>query len=252
MRASYPKKEAGPYDGVAVIFAGGVGSRMEGAKRPKQFLELGGKAIICHVLDRFEEASCIQALVLVCVDGWQDYLSDLVDRGGYTKVVGIASGGETGQSSIRNGLLMLENLGCTCDETIVLVHDGVRPLISSQTIEDCFNSVSARGCTAVTAPVTETVVVCEGEMVNSVVDRSKCRLARAPQGFFFNQLLAAHRQAISDGLNDFVDSISLMSYYGYEINVVDGPEQNIKITSPRDFLTFKGFVDLEEYKQIWT
>lgn len=92
MRNSYPKTEAGPYKGVAVIFAGGVGSRMEGAKRPKQFLELGGKAIICHVLDRFEEASCIQALVLVCVDGWQDYLSDLVDKGGYTKVVGIAPG----------------------------------------------------------------------------------------------------------------------------------------------------------------
>ena len=84
------------------------------------------------------------------------------------------------------------------------------------------------------------------------MDRSKCRLARAPQGFVFDQLLAAHRQAISDGLNDFVDSISLMSYYGYEINVVEGPEQNIKITSPRDFLTFKGFVDLKEYKQIWT
>jgi len=252
MSVSFPKKAVAPYRGVAVIFAGGTGSRMEGAKRPKQFLELGGKAIICHVLDRFEEAACIQALVLVCVEGWCDYLANLVERGGYTKVVGIAPGGETGQGSIRNGLLMLEDLGCTSGETVVLVHDGVRPLITEQTIEDCFASAAAFGCTAVTAPVTETVVVCDDGKVSSVVDRSKCRLARAPQGFVFVQLLAAHRRALSEGRDDFVDSISLMSHYGYEIHLVEGPEQNIKITTPRDFLTFKGFVDLKEYEQIWT
>lgn len=240
-----------PQDGVAVIFAGGVGSRMEGASRPKQFLELGGEAIICHVLDRFEEASCIQAVVVVCVEGWTDYLRGLVARGGYRKVAGIAPGGATGQRSIYNGLAMLRETGLVADDTIVLIHDGVRPLITAGTIEDCYESARDLGPTAVTAPATETVVVCEGDVVESVVDRSHCRLARAPQGFRFGELWEAHEKARSEGRDDFIDSVSLMSYYGHAIHVVDGPEENIKITTPRDFLTFKGFVDLKEYEQIW-
>ncbi len=241
----------GPLDGVAVIFAGGTGSRMEGAKRPKQFLELGGEAIICHVLDRFEEADCIQAVAVVCVKGWTGYLGRLIEKGGYHKVAGIAPGGETGQESIRNGLSLLRERGLVDDGSVVLIHDGVRPLITAQTIEDCYRSVRERGCTAVTAPATETVIVVDGGKVDSVVDRSRCKLARAPQGFRFGELWEAHQRALSEGRDDFVDSVSLMSHYGHEIYVVDGPEENIKITTPRDFLTFKGFVDLKEYEQIW-
>lgn len=240
-----------PCAGVAVIFAGGVGSRMEGASKPKQFLELGGEAIICHVLDRFEEAGCIQAVVVVCVEGWIDYLNELIEHRSYKKVVGVAQGGTTGQLSIYNGLFMLRELHLTGPETVVLVHDGVRPLITAKTIQDCYESVRDRGPTAVTAPVTETIVICDGDVVESVEDRSRCRLARAPQGFRFDDLWDAHQKAREDGLDGFVDSVSLMSHYGYEINVVDGPEENIKITTPRDFLTFKGFVDLKEYEQIW-
>lgn len=238
--------------GTAVIFAGGVGSRMEGAKRPKQFLELGGEAIICHVLDRFEEADCVQAIVVVCVEGWIEYLRGLIGKGPYAKVAGIVPGGATGQGSIYNGLSKLRELGLAGPDTVVLVHDGVRPLIRARTIQDCFESARDRGPTAVTAPVTETVVVCEGDTVRSVVDRSRCRLARAPQGFRFGELWEAHQRARAEGRDDFIDSVSLMSHYGHAIHVVDGPEENIKITTPRDFLTFKGFVDLKEYEQIWT
>lgn len=243
--------EASCRDGVAVIFAGGVGSRMEGADRPKQFLELGGEAIICHVLDRFEEADCIQAVVVVCVEGWIEYLQGLLSKGSYSKVASVVPGGTTGQGSIYNGLAELRGLGLAGQDTVVLVHDGVRPLITEETIRDCYESARDVGPTAVTAPVTETVVVCGDGVVESVVDRSRCRLARAPQGFRFGELWEAHQRARAEGRDDFVDSISLMSHYGHAIHVVDGPEENIKITTPRDFLTFKGFVDLKEYEQIW-
>lgn len=235
----------------AVIFAGGVGSRMSGADKPKQFLELGGEAIICHVIDKFEEAPCVDGIVIVCVEGWLDYLRRLLSQRGYSKVLASIAGGETGQGSIFNGLSYIERNGLADEDTVVLIHDGVRPLIDCETISACTESARRNGPTATVAPVTETVVTVHGGKVVGVTDRSRCRLARAPQGFNFNELYNAHLRALEEGRSDFIDSISMMSEYGHEVFVVDGPEENIKITTPRDFLTFKGFVDLKEYEQIW-
>lgn len=235
----------------AVIFAGGVGSRMSGADKPKQFLELGGESIICHVIDKFEEASCIDGIVVVCIESWLDYLKQLVSQRSYTKVIGIVPGGKTGQESIFNGLSFIKDNRTVDDQTVVLIHDGVRPLIDAKTILACAESARKNGATATVAPVTETVVVVDDGKVVGVTNRSKCRLARAPQGFKFNELYSSHLRASREGKADFIDSISMMSQYGHEIFIVDGPEENIKITTPRDFLTFKGFVDLKEYEQIW-
>lgn len=235
----------------AVIFAGGVGSRMSGADKPKQFLELGGEAIICHVIDKFEESPCVDGIVVVCVEDWLDHLRQLLAERGYRKVLASIAGGETGQESIFNGLSYIRQHRLADDDTVVLVHDGVRPLIDCETIAKCVDSARRNGPTATVAPVTETVVVVDEGRVVGVTDRSKCRLARAPQGFNFNELYSAHLRAINEAKDDFIDSISMMSEYGHEVFVVDGPEENIKITTPRDFLTFKGFVDLKEYEQIW-
>lgn len=235
----------------AVIFAGGVGSRMSGADKPKQFLELGGEAIICHVIDKFEETPCVDGIVVVCVESWLDYLRHLLAQRGYCKVLASIAGGATGQESIFNGLSYIERSGLAGEDTVVLVHDGVRPLIDCKTISACAESAKRNGPTATVAPATETVVTIDEGKVVDVTDRSRCRLARAPQGFNFNELYSAHKRALKEGRNDFIDSISMMSEYGHEIFVVDGPEENIKITTPRDFLTFKGFVDLKEYEQIW-
>lgn len=235
----------------AVIFAGGVGSRMSGADKPKQFLELGGEAIICHVIDKFEEAPCVDGIVIVCVEGWLDYLRVLLAQRGYHKVLASIPGGETGQESIFNGLSYIKRNKLADEDTVILIHDGVRPLIDCETIIACAESARNCGPTATVAPATETIVTVDGGKVVGVTDRAKCRLARAPQGFIFNELYGAHLRALEEGRRDFIDSISMMSEYGHEIFVVDGPEENIKITTPRDFLTFKGFVDLKEYEQIW-
>lgn len=236
---------------IAVIFAGGVGSRMSGADRPKQFLELGGEAIICHVIDKFEDSSCVDGIVVVCVETWLSYLKNLISQRKYEKVLGIIAGGQTGQESIFNGLDYIRQSNLADEQTIVLIHDGVRPLINSETIANCTDSARKKGPTATVAPVTETVVVVEDGKVTGVTNRAKCRLARAPQGFNFYELYRAHLRARKEGRMDFIDSISMMSEYGHEVFIVDGPEENIKITTPRDFLTFKGFVDLKEYEQIW-
>lgn len=236
----------------AVIFAGGIGSRMKGAQIPKQFLQLGGKPIIAHTLQHFQDAQEITAIAIACYEPYIGELERVVKRNSFSKVKTIVSGGPTGQDSIRNGLVALcEIEEPPKDKDFVLVHDGVRPLIEGKTISDCVASVAENGCTAVTAPVTETVVIIEDGSVQGVVDRSKCQLARAPQGFLFGELMEAHAKAQSENFHDATDSVSLMARYGHRIYAVPGPEENIKITTQRDFFAFKSFVDMEEVAQIW-
>lgn len=235
----------------AVIFAGGMGSRMEGAQIPKQFLELGGKPIIIHTLEHFENHAEISGVVVVCVASWIDYFRDLVKKYHLNKILDVVPGGVTGQNSIFLGLDALNNTLSFNEDPIVLIHDGVRPLIDDATISNCITSVRTRGCTAIVAPSPETIIeVSNGRSIN-VLDRSACKFARAPQGFYFRQLFEAHLKARERNLNDFVDSISLMSYFGYPIYTVDGPIDNIKITSKQDFFAFKGYMDYKELEQLW-
>ena len=235
-----------------VIFAGGVGSRMRGAQRPKQFLVLGGKPIIAHTVQRFQDHPWVSSIAVACVEPWITEMERVVSEFRLDKVVAIVPGGGTGQDSIYNGLRALGGLGePPAPGDIVLVHDGVRPLIDEGTITRCVESVESRGPTAVTAPATETVVVGSGGEVERILDRSHCRLARAPQGFRYGELVKAHETARAEGFHDAVDSVSLVARYGSRVFAVDGPEENIKITTPRDFFAFKSFVDMEEVAQIW-
>ena len=235
----------------ALIFAGGVGSRMRGAKLPKQFLQLGGKPIIVHTIEKFEQCNEVDCIVVVCVQDWLDELRGMVEHFEFRKVKAIAPGGTSGQESIFNGLQAIKNLLADNEYAVVLVHDGVRPLIDSDTIRRCITSVKDTGCTATTAPAVETVVVQnEDGCVERIMDRSRCKLARAPQGFMFSELYQTHLRSRKDNL-EFIDSISLMAHYGYEIHTIDGPVENIKITTPRDFFTFKAYTDMQEVAQIW-
>lgn len=234
-----------------VVFAGGVGSRMRGAKVPKQFLELGGKPIIAHTIDHFERHPMVAGVVVVCVASGMDHMRDIVEDAHYSKVLSIVPGGETGQDSIFNGLSELKRLGVTDEDSIVLIHDGVRPLIDEQTVTACIESVCQYGPTATVAPSPETIIEEENGVVERVVDRSRCKLARAPQGFKFNDIYAEHLRARKEGRHDFIDSISLMAHYGHKAHTVEGPADNIKVTTQRDFFAFKGFVDYKEMEQLW-
>ena len=234
-----------------VIFAGGVGSRMNGTKVPKQFLELGGKPIIAHTIDHFERHPLISGIVIACLESGIPLMRKIIERNGYRKVSAIVRGGETGQDSIFNGLSELHRQKITKPDSVVLIHDGVRPLIDSDTITSCIESVRTKGPTATVAPSPETIVEEYDGKVQRVVDRSLCKLARAPQGFILGDLYDAQIAARNEGKHDFIDSISLMAYYGHSIYTVDGPADNIKVTTQRDFFSFKGFMDYKEMGQLW-
>lgn len=238
---------------IAVIFAGGVGKRMNSKAKPKQFLEMWGKPIIVHTLEVFEKHPEIDAIVVACVPGWINYLKTLVVQYKLSKVKKIVPGGETGQLSIYHGLKAAEKLGeGGCPDPIVLIHDGVRPLINEKVITENIWSVKGHGSAITTVTVTETIlVVNEDNEIMDVPERQNSRLARAPQSFFLKDILHAHDRALQEGVQDYIDSCTLMQHYGHQMFLVDGPKENIKITSPEDFYTMRALLDARENTQIY-
>ena len=235
---------------VAIIFAGGTGQRMNSGTKPKQFLELHGKPIIVYTLEHFERHELIDAIIVVCVEGWIDYLRSLLDRFRITKVAAVVPGGSTGLLSRYNGVRKASELYPV--DTICLMHDGVRPMIDHDIITKNIQSVQAHGSAVTVAPAIETVAIgAEGMKVGEIVDRSKCQMAKAPQSFYLGELMSAHQQAIDSGVEDCIDTAYLMQQSGREIFAVEGSSDNIKITTPTDFYTFRALMDVRESYQIF-
>ena len=236
----------------ALIFAGGAGTRMNSKTKPKQFLELNGKAIIIHTLEYFEKNDEIDNIAVVCIAEWIDYLKQLLERNFITKVRWIVPGGLSGQESIYNGLKVIYDACEEPKETVVLIHDGVRPLINEQLIYDNITCAKKFGSAITITPQTETIaIVSQNNEIDKITDRKLCRVAKAPQSFILENIMNAHKKAIADGNTNMVDSASLMKYYGYDLHTVDGPMENIKITTPVDFYIFRAIYEARENSQIF-
>lgn len=237
---------------IAVIFAGGVGKRMHSKECPKQFLKIYNKPIIIHTLEYFEKHPLIDAIVISCVEEWMSYLEELIYKYRIEKVKKVVVGGETGQLSIYNGLKAAEDVA-NGEKVIVLIHDGVRPLINEKLITDNIESVKKNGSAITTAVVKETIlVVNEGTAtIDYVPSRKNSRVARAPQSFWLNDILNAHEKALSEGKKDYIDSCTMMQEYGYDLFLVDGPGENIKITTPEDFYIMRAILEAKENAQIY-
>ncbi|MBQ3231450.1 MAG: 2-C-methyl-D-erythritol 4-phosphate cytidylyltransferase [Clostridia bacterium] len=236
---------------IALIFAGGTGSRINSRTRPKQFLELNGKPIIIHTLEYFEEAESIDAICVVCLEGWIAYFNDLVKKFNLRKIRWVVPGGETGQDSIFKGLSAVYEDETVPRDTIMLIHDGVRPLISVSTVEDVVACARENGNAITVTSAYETIItVDENENVSDVVDRKRAKLARAPQAFHLNDIYSAHIRAREENF-DAIDSATLMRHFGHKLFTVEGPVENIKITSPSDFYIFRAIYEARENSQIW-
>lgn len=233
----------------ALIFAGGSGSRMNSKARPKQFLQFYGKELIIHTLENFQNHPEIDGITIVCLKDWIPYLEKILKKYEIDKVLRIVPGGKTGQESIYNGLVATSEYADA--GSVVLIHDGVRPFINEDVISDCIKTVREKGSAITVVPAIETIVTLDEDKVSSISDRSKCYYARAPQCFILSEILEAHEKAIHDGLSSFVDSASLMSYYGHKLFTVKGNVDNIKITTPADFYMFKALFEVRENQQIF-
>lgn len=235
---------------IALIFAGGVGTRMNTKAKPKQFLELHGKPIIVYTLELFQTHPEVDGIVVVIVSDWIDYMKELLKIYQLDKVVTVVEGGETGQLSIYNGLVAAEN-HFTLD-SIILIHDGVRPLINHQIISTNIKQARLSGNAVTTAPTVETFVVVDDDMmVRHIPQRKHSRLAKAPQTFVLKDIIDTHRTALQSGITNSIDSCTLMSQHGHQLTLVEGPVENIKITTPTDYFMFRAIIESRENSQIF-
>lgn len=236
---------------IAVIFAGGSGKRMRTKERPKQFLLVHGKPIIVHTIELFEYHEEIDGIVVACIEPWISYMEEMKYRYRLDKIGKIVPGGATGQMSIYYGLKAAEELYGSQDN-IVLIHDGVRPLIDAQTISDNIRSVKKYGSAVTCSPANETVILVgdDGETVTEVPSRKNSRLAQAPQSFYLDDILREEEASIARGETNVIDSCTLMRRAGTSLHVVIGPTENIKITTPDDFYTFRALYDARENEQL--
>jgi 2-C-methyl-D-erythritol 4-phosphate cytidylyltransferase len=220
---------------IALILAGGKGSRMHNNSIPKQFVEIDGKPVIIHTMEVFCKHSQVDAIIVACLEEWIPFLKESILRYGISKVVDIVPGGDTGQDSIYNALCAAREY-VSGEEAIVLVHDAVRPLVDPKTINDNIDIAEKHGNCITCAHVMETPIVRNSDGTMNFPNRSDVIVARAPQTFRLNELFGVHEQALVDGKHDFLDSCTLMAYYGYELTTVIDFEENIKITTSTDLI----------------
>lgn len=222
---------------------------MNSRSKPKQFLEMHGKPIIIYTLEHFEYHESIDTIVIVCIREWIEELRVMLKRFGITKVKGIIPGGETGHDSIYNGLLFMK--ADSHDDDIVLIHDGVRPLITAELITQNIEAVKKYGSAITAEPSRESVVrSADGENICEVPLRSQMYVAKAPQSFFFGRILDLYEKA-KQTENRTVDSAHLCSLYGEPMHLVLSTKNNIKITEPADFYIYRALYEAIEGQQIF-
>lgn len=230
----------------ALIFAGGTGSRMNSKSLPKQFLQVYGKPVIIHTLEKFEQCDAIDAIIVVILKGWESHLESLVKQYHLKKVIRIVTGGETGQESIYNGLKEMDN-------GIVVIHDGVRPFIDNKIIIKNIEVAKEKKVAITCAVAKETFAYVENSCIKNVIKRENSFIAKAPQTFDINLIKDAHLKAIKEGDFSFIDSCMIVKNFYPDLDfpiVLCGPE-NIKITTQEDFYLAKAMFSIEEDEQLY-
>lgn len=235
---------------IAIIFAGGVGRRMNSGGTPKQFLELHGKPIIIHTLDVFENCPEIDSICIACHPDYLTYMEKLCEKFLISKVKWIVPGGETSQQSQFHALKVVHS-HCP-EDSVVLIHDGVRPNISADLIRANIQGVLEHGSAISCAKATETPAeIDETGKIVAVSPRENAVIAKAPQSFFLRDIYNAHLQALEENRGDFIDSASMLRHYGKELYSVPCRWDNIKITNPSDFYIFRAILEARENSQIF-
>ena len=208
-----------------IIVAGGKGLRM-GSDIPKQFLPIGGKPVLMRTLERFWAYDDALQIILVLPEAQQAYWRELCGQYHFDVEYRLANGGQTRFHSVQNGLALVPDEA----EGVVGVHDGVRPFPSIEVIRNCYETARTKKAVIPVIPVVETVRHLEGDK-SVTVPRGDYRLVQTPQTFDIQLLKAANRQPYNDG---FTDDASVVESYGFEITLVEGNRENIKITTPYD------------------
>ena len=234
---------------IAIIFASGKGTRM-GSEIPKQFLEINGKPILIHTVELFQYHNMIDKIYISTLKEYIPYVEHLVEMNKLTKVVSIIEGGKTAQESIYNTLKKAEEENQS--DSIVLLHDGVRPFVSSDVITANIEGVKKFGNAITSIPAYETIMMSkDGNLINDVTVRSETFIGQAPQSFYLKDIISAHEEIRNseNGYTNMVDACTILRKLDKDVYLVPGNRGNIKITTPEDVYTFKAFLQYKENEQ---
>lgn len=230
---------------IAIIAAAGTGSRMASSAparerpngRPKQFLELAGTPIIFHTLKPFELCESIQEVIVVLPAEESAAFLAQAGKSGLRKLTRVVPGGATRADSVKRGLMAIR----PATAEIVAVHDGVRPFVTVEEIDETVAAAQRDGAAILATPVTDTIKAVDGETVVKTLARQSLRQALTPQCFRYELLREAYDQA---DVNDpsLTDESALVERLGHAVTVVPGSPRNIKITTPRDLLIAETFL----------
>lgn len=225
---------------IGLIIAGGVGARMLSAI-PKQFITVDDKPIIIYTLEAFEKHPEIDAIAVVCIEGWEIILQNYAKEYNITKLKHIAPSGKVGQESIKNGLDELAKYYSNDD--IVLIHDAIRPMVSHEIISECISVTKEKGNAIVCIPCQEAMMETEdGASSTSSYPRDNLKRTQTPQGFKLGNILETHKKAKEMGITNSIASCTLLVETGQKVYFSKGSEKNIKLTTTEDLAIFRALL----------
>lgn len=222
---------------IALIIAGGIGARMN-QDIPKQFLTVYDRPVIIYTLEVFQNHPSIDAIEIVCLDGWSDILHAYCKQFGITKVESIVIGGKRGQDSIRNGLRDIATR-YTGEDDVVLIHDAIRPMLNADIISDNIRVCRKYGNAVTVIPCTAAMLKTFDSFTSEEqVSRDNLKCSQTPQTFFLKDILALHNLAPQRGIVDSVSSCTMCIELGQKVYMTPGSVKNIKITTTEDVELF--------------
>lgn len=226
---------------IAMIIAGGVGQRTH-QNIPKQFINVQDKPVIVYTLEAFQKHPNIDAIEVVCLEGWHDILRAYARQFGITKLENIVNGGPTGQDSIRNGLYDIATRYHD-DDDIVVIHDAIRPMVSADIISDNIRVCREFGNATAVIPCTSVMLKTNDAIVsNDQIPRDNLKITQTPQSYYINELIEVHKEAVKRDLEPSISSCALYVEMGKSVYLSVGSEKNIKITTSEDIEIFSGLL----------
>ena len=230
---------------IAIVIAGGRGNRM-GQSIPKQFINVYDKPILMYTLEGFEKHPMIDAIEVVCIEGWENVVWAYAKQYGIKKLKWIVKGGDSGQESIRNGVFNLEN-ECA-DEDIIIIHDGIRPLVDAEVLTDVITKAHIYGNAVTSLPYNEQIFVIskdDNHTTTQFIPRETLRRVSTPQAYRFDLLDSKYHEAFEKEIGIYGSHYTntMMVELGVRLHFAAGRDKNIKLTTPDDLEIFKGYIN---------
>ena len=233
----------------AVILAGGTGSRMGSADMPKQFLEIKGKPILNHTVEKFLPNPAFEKVIILSPKAWIGHTKEIIRKyTGSSDRIAVIEGGKTRNETIMNAIAYIDREYTLDDDTVIVTHDSVRPFVTHRIIEENIKAAEEYGACDTVVPATDTIVEGDGTKISSIPDRSRMYQGQTPQSFKAKMLRDTYMSLSEDEKAILTDAAKILVIKGMDVRLVRGETYNIKITYPYDLRIARSLLEDEDIK----